>query len=132
MRRSPDFSGAATQHSLQPTHAAKHYACIGMLVIDEAHCISDWGHDFRLDYRRISNIARFCPANVAILGTTATANSRVVDDVIEPAWPRCNPDSGPWPRIASDQVIRLPNPAERLAWLAEFVPVLPGRESSIV
>src|SRR6266852_5512264 len=54
---------------------------IGMFVVDEAHCISDWGHDFRLDYRRIVNIVRLLPGNVPILGTTATANTRVVDDV---------------------------------------------------
>jgi ATP-dependent DNA helicase RecQ len=54
---------------------------IGMLVIDEAHCISDWGHDFRPDYRRIINIVKFLPPNVPLLATTATANDRVVKDV---------------------------------------------------
>ena len=55
---------------------------IGMMVIDEAHCISDWGHDFRPDYRRIVNILRFLPANTPVLGTTATANDRVLRDIV--------------------------------------------------
>ena len=54
---------------------------IGLLVVDEAHCISDWGHDFRPDYRRLVNVLRFMPDNLPILGTTATANDRVVEDV---------------------------------------------------
>lgn len=54
---------------------------IGLLVVDEAHCISDWGHDFRPDYRRIVRVLRQLPRNVPVLGTTATANSRVVADV---------------------------------------------------
>ena len=55
----------------------------GLLVIDEAHCISDWGHDFRPDYRRIKRIINALPPNVPVLATTATANNRVVDDIIE-------------------------------------------------
>ena len=54
---------------------------IGLLVVDEAHCISDWGHDFRPDYRRLVNILQRMPENMPILGTTATANNRVVQDV---------------------------------------------------
>ncbi len=56
---------------------------MGMLVIDEAHCISDWGHDFRPDYRRIRDLVAGLPADVPVLATTATANSRVVTDVAE-------------------------------------------------
>ena len=56
---------------------------VGLLVIDEAHCISDWGHDFRPDYRRIARHARRARPDVAVLGTTATANDRVVADVAE-------------------------------------------------
>jgi ATP-dependent DNA helicase RecQ len=56
-------------------------AGIGLLVVDEAHCISDWGHDFRPDYKRIARVARQLPHNVPLLGTTATANQRVVEDV---------------------------------------------------
>src|SRR3954451_14763004 len=53
----------------------------GLLVVDEAHCISDWGHDFRPDYRRIRSLLTDLPAGIPVLATTATANARVVDDV---------------------------------------------------
>src|ERR1700742_4026544 len=56
---------------------------VGLLVIDEAHCVSDWGHDFRPDYRRIAEMLERLPAGVAVLCTTATANDRVVADVLE-------------------------------------------------
>ena len=56
---------------------------IGMFVVDEAHCISDWGHDFRPDYRRIVAMVKSMPPNVPILATTATANQRVIDDIVE-------------------------------------------------
>src|SRR3954468_98166 len=56
---------------------------VGLLVIDEAHCISDWGHDFRPDYRRITGVLDLLPAGVPVLCTTATANDRVVDDIVE-------------------------------------------------
>src|SRR6185312_2074023 len=58
-------------------------ARMGLLVIDEAHCISDWGHDFRPDYRRIRDLIGALPGNVPVLATTATANARVVHDVQE-------------------------------------------------
>ncbi|MDH3251057.1 MAG: DEAD/DEAH box helicase, partial [Acidimicrobiia bacterium] len=54
---------------------------MGLLVVDEVHCISDWGHDFRPDYRRLSQVVQSLPATVPVLGTTATANDRVVVDV---------------------------------------------------
>src|SRR6186713_803787 len=56
-------------------------ARIGLLVIDEAHCISDWGHDFRPDYRRVGQVLARLPGNIAVLATTATANRRVEADV---------------------------------------------------
>src|SRR3954464_13398003 len=56
---------------------------VGLLVVDEAHCISDWGHDFRPDYRRIARVLKQLPAGVPVLCTTATANDRVVADVVE-------------------------------------------------
>ncbi|MBM7767314.1 RecQ family ATP-dependent DNA helicase [Glutamicibacter nicotianae] len=56
---------------------------LGLLVIDEAHCISDWGHDFRPDYRRIRDLIARLPQGLPVLATTATANSRVVQDVAE-------------------------------------------------
>ena len=55
---------------------------IGLFVVDEAHCISDWGHDFRPDYRRIVRILQALPPNIPVLATTATANNRVVNDII--------------------------------------------------
>ena len=54
---------------------------IALFVVDEAHCISDWGHDFRPDYRRIVDIIRVFPSNIPILATTATANDRVIEDI---------------------------------------------------
>ena len=55
----------------------------GLLVVDEAHCVSDWGHDFRPDYRRIRDLLTTLPADTPVLATTATANARVVTDVVE-------------------------------------------------
>ena len=56
---------------------------LGLLVIDEAHCISDWGHDFRPSYQRLHSVARRLPRGTPLLATTATANNRVVRDVCE-------------------------------------------------
>jgi len=58
-------------------------AATGMLVVDEAHCISDWGHDFRPDYRRLRTLLAELPPGVPVLATTATANARVTRDVAE-------------------------------------------------
>ncbi|MHB8627428.1 MAG: RecQ family ATP-dependent DNA helicase [Aggregatilineales bacterium] len=71
---------------------------VGMLVIDEAHCISDWGHDFRPNYRRIMRLLNEIPANTPILGTTATANDRVVVDVAEILGAQMNIQRGPLTR----------------------------------
>ncbi len=99
---------------------------IGLLVVDEAHCISDWGHDFRPDYRRLVNILQRMPANVPILGTTATANNRVVDDV-QSQLGDIGIQRGSLMRSSlALQTIQLPTQAERLAWLAEHVASLPG------
>ena len=54
---------------------------IGLLVIDECHCISDWGHDFRQEYGKLREVIAFLPPNVPILATTATANNRVIKDL---------------------------------------------------
>ena len=95
---------------------------IGMLVIDEAHCISDWGHDFRPDYRRIINIVKFLPPNVPLLATTATANDRVVKDVSEQLGDDIIVQRGPLIRESlSIQVIYLDRKEERLAWLTENI-----------
>ena len=99
---------------------------IGLLVVDEAHCISDWGHDFRPDYRRLVNILQRMPANVPILGTTATANNRVVDD-IQTQLGDIGIQRGSLMRSSlALQTIQLPTQAERLAWLAEHLASLPG------
>ncbi len=100
---------------------------IGMFVVDEAHCISDWGHDFRPDYRRIVRIVRALPARVPVLGTTATANDRVVADIVTQIGPGMQVFRGPLARETLRlQTIRLADQSERLAWLAEHLPRLPG------
>ncbi|EKN5143457.1 TPA: RecQ family ATP-dependent DNA helicase [Yersinia enterocolitica] len=99
---------------------------IALMVIDEAHCISDWGHDFRPDYRRIVNILRQLPANTPVLGTTATANNRVIDD-IHTQLGDIQIHRGPLIRQSlALQTMLLPDQASRLAWLAQVIPTLPG------
>ena len=100
---------------------------IAFLVIDEAHCISDWGHDFRPHYRLIERIARTLPANLKFLATTATANDRVMDDLGTVLGPNLAVMRGDLNRPSLMlQTIRLPRQSERLAWLAEQVPVMLG------
>ena len=99
---------------------------IGLLVVDEAHCISDWGHDFRPDYRRLASVLRRMPANLPIVGTTATANDRVIADVKRQLG-ELQVQRGRLMRQSLHlQTIRLSTQAERLAWLAEHVNELPG------
>ena len=99
---------------------------IGMFVVDEAHCISDWGHDFRPDYRRIVRVLRLLPPNVPVICTTATANDRVVRD-IESQIPHLHILRGPLVRHSLKLFnIKLDSQGERLAWLAHFLPQLPG------
>jgi ATP-dependent DNA helicase RecQ len=95
---------------------------IGLLVVDEAHCISDWGHDFRPDYRRIVGILRQLPPRVPVLGTTATANDRVIDDVRTQLGDILI-HRGPLGRESlALQAMTLPDQASRLAWLAQVIP----------
>jgi ATP-dependent DNA helicase RecQ len=100
---------------------------IGLFVVDEAHCISDWGHDFRPDYRRIGRIIRALDPRVPVLATTATANDRVVDDIAEQLGHGATILRGPLarPSLALDAIV-LRNQAERLAWLAEQIPAMEG------
>lgn len=99
---------------------------IGLLVVDEAHCISDWGHDFRPDYRRIVDILRQLPPGVSVLGTTATANDRVIED-IRTQLGDILIQRGPLGRESlALQAMTLPDQASRLAWLAQVIPSLPG------
>ncbi len=100
---------------------------IALLVIDEAHCISDWGHDFRPHYRLLERIVRTLPPNLRLLATTATANNRVMDDLTTVLGPNLSVSRGDLNRPSLTlQTMRLHSQAERLAWLAAQVPVLPG------
>jgi ATP-dependent DNA helicase RecQ len=129
-------------------------ASVGLLVIDEAHCISDWGHDFRPDYRRVKDMLDALAPDVAVLGTTATANDRVVADVMEQLTPPGGAGGGvPTANASGDgdpetdgsgaeplrsyrgplartslrlETLELRQPAERLAWLVENLPRLDG------
>ena len=110
-------------------------ARMGLLVVDEAHCISDWGHDFRPDYRRIRDLIGLLPAEgpraVPVLATTATANARVVADVVEQLGVASEQDvfvlRGPLARASLRLgVLRMPSPAARLAWLLDHLGDLPG------
>ena len=98
----------------------------GLVVIDEAHCVSDWGHDFRPDYRRLRTLLTELPPGIPVLATTATANARVTTDVAEQLG-----DAlvlrGPLDRESLRVgVISLPTPALGLAWLADHLAELPG------
>jgi ATP-dependent DNA helicase RecQ len=108
-------------------------ASTGLLVVDEAHCVSDWGHDFRPDYRRIRSFLAGLAPETPVLATTATANGRVTTDVAEQLSGRSDARSGPLVlrgplgreslRLA---VLELPTPAHRLAWLAESLDRMSG------
>jgi ATP-dependent DNA helicase RecQ len=109
-------------------------AAAGLLVVDEAHCISDWGHDFRPDYRRIRTMLADLPDGIPVLATTATANARVTADVAEQLsiTGRSVLDDVLVLRGELDReslhlgVVDLPSQAARLAWLAEHLPEFPG------
>jgi ATP-dependent DNA helicase RecQ len=102
-------------------------ASAGLLVIDEAHCISDWGHDFRPDYRRIRTLLSTLAPETPVLATTATANARVVGDVAEQLGEGTLILRGALDRESLHlAVVELPDPAHRIAWLAEHLPQLPG------
>ncbi len=100
---------------------------ISLLVIDEAHCISNWGHDFRPHYRLIERIVRRLPSNLRVLATTATANNRVMEDLSEILGPDLEISGGDLARPSLKlRTIRLAGQAERLAWLAAQMEALPG------
>jgi len=99
---------------------------IGLLVVDEAHCISDWGHDFRPDYRRLVSVLQHMPPNMAVLGTTATANNRVLDDITSQLGNIDIQRGSLLRETLALQTVKLPDQSGRLAWLAEHLPQLPG------
>ncbi|MDQ0539554.1 ATP-dependent DNA helicase RecQ [Curtobacterium flaccumfaciens] len=106
-------------------------ARMGMLVVDEAHCISDWGHDFRPDYRRLAELIRSLPHGVPVLATTATANERVVEDVAEqltagPADPVFTIRGSLARKSLRLGVLTLPDARQRLGWLLAHLGDLPG------
>jgi ATP-dependent DNA helicase RecQ len=99
----------------------------GLMVIDEAHCISDWGHDFRPDYRRLSQVISGLGQGIPVLACTATANDRVVADVADQLGVVGHVIRGPLGRGGLGlHVIDLPAAAQRLAWLHQVLPTLDG------
>ncbi|MCW2522257.1 MAG: recombinase RecQ [Frankiales bacterium] len=111
-------------------------ASCGLLVVDEAHCISDWGHDFRPDFRRLRTLLPELPAGIPVLATTATANSRVVEDIADVLGLHAGAPNGPGEVLVLRgpldraslhlSVIKLASTAHRLAWLADHLAEFPG------
>lgn len=107
--------------------ASSSLAKVGLLVIDEAHCISDWGHDFRPDYQRLGRLIRNLPASTSVLATTATANDRVAEDVLQQIGKATPLIRGSLARRSLKiQVINGFNVAERMAWLSDHLNDLNG------
>ncbi|WP_410814387.1 DEAD/DEAH box helicase [Micromonospora sp. 067-2] len=101
-------------------------ATTGLLVVDEAHCVSDWGHDFRPDYRRLRTFLAELPERTPVLATTATANARVTEDVAEQLGDALVLRGTLDRESLRLGVLDLPSPAHRLAWLADHLDHLPG------
>ncbi len=100
---------------------------ISLLVVDEAHCISDWGHDFRPHYRFIEHLVRTLPPNLRVLATTATANNRVLADLQTVLGPNLTVSRGELGRPSLLlQTMRMPSQAERMGWLATHLPDIEG------
>jgi ATP-dependent DNA helicase RecQ len=100
---------------------------VGLLVIDEAHCISDWGHDFRPDYRRLVRVLDQLDPDISVLACTATANERVMADVAEQLGATPLLFRGSLDRESLRlSVLQIASQADRLAWLAEHLPRLAG------
>jgi ATP-dependent DNA helicase RecQ len=117
------FANPAFRRDVLPEIAAR----VGLFVIDEAHCISDWGHDFRPDYRRLATVLDLLATDVPVLCTTATANDRVVEDIRSQLGANLVLIRGPLEResLALD-VVHLPSQAQRLAWLVDALPRIEG------
>ena len=110
-------------------------ATCGLLVVDEAHCISDWGHDFRPDYRRLRTLLAELPSGIPVLATTATANARVTDDVAEQLGVHADGSSDSAVLVQRGTldreslrlgVVQMKTPEQRLAWLADHLAEQPG------
>lgn len=110
-------------------------ATCGLLVVDEAHCISDWGHDFRPDYRRLRTLLAELPTGIPVLATTATANARVTDDVAEQLGVHADGAADAQVLVQRGTldreslrlgVVQLKTPEQRLAWLADHLAEQPG------
>lgn len=100
---------------------------ISLLVVDEAHCISDWGHDFRPHYRFIERMIRTLPPNLRVLATTATANNRVLADLQTILGPNLTVLRGELGRPSLLlQTMRMPSQSARMAWLATHIPRIRG------
>ena len=100
---------------------------IGLLVIDEAHAVSDWGHDFRPDYRRVSDVLQKLNPQTPVLATTATANARVTDDVAHQLGESTLVLRGPLARSSLQlAVVNALSPLDRFAWVVDHLPKLPG------
>lgn len=100
---------------------------VSLMVVDEAHCVSDWGHDFVPEYRVIQRVVSSLPRNMRLLATTATANNRVMNDLVAILGPHLEISRGDLNRPSLTlQTIRLPSQAERIAWLAEQLATLQG------
>ncbi len=114
------FSKGGLQESLRDIR-------IGLFVIDEAHCISDWGHDFRLKYGKLREVIKNMFSDVSILATTATANDRVIADIEEQLGGTVFVSRGPLTRESlSIQILDMPSKVERYAWILENINKLEG------
>lgn len=99
---------------------------IALFVVDEAHCISDWGHDFRPDYRRIRQLLDILPNNVGVLATTATANDRVIQDISNQLG-NCEIIRGPLQRNSLKlHKVHLPTTELKYSWISKNINSFPG------
>jgi len=100
---------------------------LGLLVIDEAHAVSDWGHDFRPDYRRVADVLQTLNPDTPVLATTATANQRVTLDVATQLGEATLVLRGPLARDSLQlTVVDALSPIERFAWVVDHLPRLEG------
>lgn len=100
---------------------------IGLFVVDECHCITDWGHDFRLEYSRLNRVIKNLPGSIPVLGTTATASDRVIEDLKKQFGGDVYVSRGPLTRESLHiEVLKMNSKAERYAWIRKNINKLPG------